>query len=162
MFGSICASKKRQKGGDLDQGNTFSKCLCKTQPFPWKHSLIGYLAPVAHSPASTGAEVALLSRVWPLNGCAVSLHPGATLHAPPVGPQPAGGGALQQEGSKKVNGKTLFMCTHHPDPRVKGFLSPEAKVVLDVGYPHNLNVLLSGLKCIALMYRCSWGSPSCI
>lgn len=52
------------------------------------------LAPVSHPPASTGAQVALLSRVWPLNGGAVSIHPGATLHTPPVGPQPTGGGAF--------------------------------------------------------------------
>lgn len=54
----------------------------------------GALAPVSHSPASTGAEVALLGRVWPLNGCTVSIHPGAALHTPPVGPQPTCGGAL--------------------------------------------------------------------
>lgn len=62
----------------------------------------GALAPVAHSPASTGAEVALLSRVWPLNGCAVSLPPGATLHTPPVGPQPARGGAFTPVSSNPV------------------------------------------------------------
>lgn len=52
------------------------------------------LAPVSHSPASTGAQVALLSRIWPLNVGAVSVHPGATLHTPPVGPQPTGGRAF--------------------------------------------------------------------
>lgn len=89
--------------------------------------------------------MALLSRVWPLNGCAVSLPPGATLHAPPVGPQPARGGALQQEGSKRREMRKLFRCAPHPDPGVKGFLSPDAEVVLDMS-----------------AHSCSWRSPRCI
>lgn len=54
----------------------------------------GALAPVSHFPASAGTEVAPLGRVWPLQGGAVGIHVGAALHAPPVGPQPARGGAL--------------------------------------------------------------------
>ena len=56
--------------------------------------LINYLAPVSHFPASAGAEVAPLGRVWPLQGGAVGIHVGAALHTPPVGTQPASGGAL--------------------------------------------------------------------
>lgn len=54
----------------------------------------GALAPVSHFPAGTGTEVALLGRVRSLDGCAVGVYVGAAFHAPPVGPQPARGGAL--------------------------------------------------------------------
>lgn len=41
--------------------------------------------------------------------------------------------------------RKLFRCAPHPDPGVKGFLSPDAEVVLDMS-----------------THSCSWGSPSCI
>lgn len=41
--------------------------------------------------------------------------------------------------------RKLFRCVPHLDPGVKGFLSPEARAVLDMS-----------------THSCSWGSPSCI
>lgn len=54
----------------------------------------GALAPVSHSPAGAGTEVASLGGVRPLHGRTVGIHLGAALHAAPVGPQPARGGTL--------------------------------------------------------------------
>lgn len=54
----------------------------------------GALAPVSHFPAGAGTEVASLGGVGPLKGRTVGIHPGAALHAAPVGPQAARGGAL--------------------------------------------------------------------
>lgn len=61
----------------------------------------GALAPVPHSPAGTGTEVAPLSGVGLLDSGTVRVPAGAAFHASPVGPQPTAGGALRRGGGQR-------------------------------------------------------------
>ena len=86
--------------------------------------LIHYLAPVSHFPASAGTEVAPLGRVWPPQGGAVGIHVGAALHAPPVGPQPARGGALPGRRERWQRLRAASSRTAHPAPPHPGGRGP--------------------------------------
>lgn len=87
------------------------------QPHPHPRTLLrlsNYLAPVSHFPAGTGTEVALLGRVRPLDGCAVGIYVGAAFHAPPVGPQPARGGALPGCGEEREDKRLRALFSDTP------------------------------------------------
>lgn len=91
----ICSSKsyqrKGQHGGDMHLG-------C---PFQNTAGPVTHLAPVPHSPAGTGTEVAPLSGVGLLDSGTVRVPAGAAFHASPVGPQPTAGGALRRGGGQR-------------------------------------------------------------
>lgn len=93
--------QKEGRGLGREQRNPLEQIWKIPRAGPTSLTLVSYLAPVAHVPAGTGTEVASLGGLGPLKGSTVGVHPGAALHAAPVGPQAAGGGALQQAGRRR-------------------------------------------------------------
>lgn len=84
--------------------------------------------------------MAPLGRVWPLQGGTVGIHLGAALHAPPVGPQPAGGGALPGEEGEMTEAQGCFLTYTPPHPT-----PPWRQGVLRLGYSLNLPAELQKL-----------------
>lgn len=96
LFSKRKEAEGRRQDEEEEKAPSASACV--------RFHLIDYLAPVSHFPASTGAEVASLSRVRPLEGHAIGIHLRAALHTSPVGAQPTRGGTLQGGGEKTEAG----------------------------------------------------------
>lgn len=99
--------RKGQKGGSKggrEKTHLPPQTLSEAVPSRTLPSPVTYFAPVPHSPAGTGTEVAPLRGVGLRDGGTVRIRPGAAFHASPVGPQPTAGGTLWGEEDREDRG----------------------------------------------------------